>query len=78
VSVPRDTHAPRVVHLEPSNWLELHESRCLTVDVARFYQANVGKAAGMQDMLDTILDEAGFDVTELANGWPRSMGRADR
>jgi len=46
--------------------------------IARFYQAHVGKAAGMQDMLDTILAETTFDASDLADAWLRSMGRPDR
>src|SRR5262249_34390218 len=33
----------------------------------RFYQERKGTAAGMQDMLDTIKDETGFDPTDLAH-----------
>ena len=39
-----------------------------------FYQARVGSAAGMQDMLDTIYAETGFDPTDLADDWLRSLG----
>lgn len=34
--------------------------------LAKFYQANVGRAAGMQDMLDLIEAETGFDPAQLA------------
>lgn len=42
--------------------------------IARFYAEHKGQAAGMQDMLDTIEDETGFDATPLAEAWLRSMG----
>jgi hypothetical protein len=34
----------------------------------------VGQAAGMQDMLDHILLETGFDPTQLADAWLHSLG----
>ncbi len=43
--------------------------------LAAFYAAHAGEAAGMQDMLDTILAETGFDPAPLANAWLRSLGR---
>jgi hypothetical protein len=46
----------------------------LDAALAKFYQQHVGKAAHMQDMLDTIQAETGFDPTQLANGWLRSLG----
>ena len=42
--------------------------------LARFYTTWKGKAAGMQDMLDTITAETGFDPGPLAQAWLRSMG----
>lgn len=42
--------------------------------IATFYQANVGQAAGMQDMLDTIKAETGFDPSALAEAWLKSLG----
>ena len=39
-----------------------------------FYQAHVGQAAGMQDVIDTIHAETGFDPTPLSTAWLRSMG----
>jgi aminopeptidase N len=42
-----------------------------------FYAEYAGKAAGMQDMLDTIQSETGFDPSVLAQGWLRSLGRPD-
>jgi hypothetical protein len=46
--------------------------------IARFYAERKGTAAGVQDMLDTIRTETGFDAQPLATGWLRSMGRPDR
>jgi len=34
--------------------------------LGRFYQAHVNEAAGMQDMIDAIIDETGFDPTAIA------------
>ncbi|MFH1436100.1 MAG: M1 family aminopeptidase [Pseudomonadota bacterium] len=42
-----------------------------------FFEAHVGGYAGMQDMLDLIEAETGFDPTDLADGWLRSLGRPD-
>jgi hypothetical protein len=42
--------------------------------IATFYQENVGQAAGMQDMLDTIKAETGFDPSALAEAWLKSLG----
>jgi aminopeptidase N len=49
----------------------------LDAAIARFYADNKGGAAGMQDMLDTIERETGYDASELADDWLRSMGRPD-
>ncbi len=46
--------------------------------LAAFYARYRGKAARMQDMLETIETETGFDPAALANGWLRSLGRPDR
>lgn len=46
--------------------------------LASFYQERHGTAARVQDLLDAIAADTGFDPTELANGWLRSMGRPDR
>lgn len=40
--------------------------------IARFYKERRGTAAGVQDMLDTIEAETGFDAAPLANAWLRS------
>jgi hypothetical protein len=42
--------------------------------LARFYQARKGGAAGMQDMLDAIRSDTGFDPTPLADTWLRGLG----
>jgi hypothetical protein len=42
--------------------------------LAKFYREHVGQAASMQQLLDTIHAETGFDPTVLANGWLRSLG----
>jgi len=42
-----------------------------------FFETYGGQAAGMQDMLDMIQAESGFDPTDLASGWLRSLGRPD-
>jgi hypothetical protein len=39
-----------------------------------FYAAYRGKAAGVQDLLDTIQAETGFDAQPLATMWLRSLG----
>lgn len=44
---------------------------------SRFFNLHVGEAAGMQDMLDFIHAETGFDPGPLADGWLRSLGRPD-
>ena len=38
-----------------------------------FYEANVGQAARMQELLDHIEAETGFDVDPLAETWLRSL-----
>jgi hypothetical protein len=43
--------------------------------LAGFYAAHAGEAAGMQDMLDFIRSETGFDPASLAADWLRSLGR---
>lgn len=43
--------------------------------IARFYEEHRGEAAGMDEMLDTIQAETGFDPGALADGWLRSKGR---
>jgi aminopeptidase N len=40
----------------------------------KFYQQHVGQAATMQQLLDTLHTETGFDPTALADGWLRSLG----
>jgi hypothetical protein len=40
----------------------------------RFYLDHVGQAASMQDLLDAIREQTGFDPTDLANGWLRGLG----
>jgi hypothetical protein len=42
--------------------------------IGKFYVAHVGKAARMQDMLDAIQSETGFDPTALADAWLRTKG----
>jgi aminopeptidase N len=39
-----------------------------------FYEANVGRAARMQDLLDAIETDTGFDPSALADDWLRSLG----
>jgi hypothetical protein len=46
--------------------------------LASFFEAHVGQPAGMQDMLDLILSQTGFDPSALADGWLRNLGRPDR
>jgi aminopeptidase N len=41
--------------------------------IAKFYATYAGQAAGMQDMLDTIKAETGFDPAQLADGWLKSL-----
>lgn len=43
--------------------------------LAAFFAAHVGRAAGMQDLLDRIEAETGFDPTALAEAWLRRLGR---
>jgi hypothetical protein len=45
--------------------------------LSRFFELHAGEAAGMQDMLDLILAETGFDPSALADGWLRQLGRPD-
>lgn len=42
--------------------------------LADFYKAHVGKAAYMQDMIDAIKADTGFDPTPLSEKWLRGMG----
>jgi len=49
----------------------------LDAAIARFYQTHANQAARMQDMLDAIEAQTGFDPSELADGWLRSLGRPD-
>ncbi|MBM4358399.1 MAG: peptidase M1 [Deltaproteobacteria bacterium] len=46
--------------------------------LAAFYARYRGKAARMQDMLDILAKETGFDAGPLATAWLRSLGRPDR
>jgi aminopeptidase N len=46
--------------------------------LAEFYAQYRGESATMGDMLATIESVTGFDASELAQGWLRSMGRPDR
>jgi hypothetical protein len=46
----------------------------LDAALAKFYQKFGGQAAGVQDMLDTIKAETGYDPTDLAKSWLRSLG----
>ena len=39
-----------------------------------FYMEHVGEAPGMQDMLDAIEIQSGFDATDLAEAWLRGLG----
>lgn len=43
--------------------------------LGRFYEARVGTAAGMQDMIDAIREDTGFDATSLARTWLQRRGR---
>ena len=45
--------------------------------LAGFYGAHRGRAAGMQDMLDAIRTETGFDPGPLADAWLRGTGIPD-
>ncbi len=42
-----------------------------------FFVQHAGEAAGMQELLDTVLVETGFDPTALADAWLRSEGIPD-
>jgi aminopeptidase N len=39
--------------------------------LSRFYAAHHNQAAGVQDMLDAIAADTGFDATALAERWLR-------
>lgn len=45
--------------------------------LAGFYAAHREKAAGVDDMLDAIREESGFDPEPLADVWLRSLGRPE-
>ncbi len=42
--------------------------------MGRFYAEHHNQAAGMQDLLDTIKADTGFDPTALAQAWLRGLG----
>ena len=42
-----------------------------------FFAAHAGEAAGMQDLVDLIESETGFDTTAPVEGWLRGLGRPD-
>jgi hypothetical protein len=42
--------------------------------IAHFYGLHVGREAGMQDMLDLIKTETGFDPAPIAETWLRGLG----
>ena len=42
-----------------------------------FFDEHAGEAATMQEMLDLIQIETGFDPGPLADGWLRSLGNPD-
>ncbi|MFC1852658.1 M1 family aminopeptidase, partial [candidate division CSSED10-310 bacterium] len=46
--------------------------------LSSFFVKYVGQAALMQDMIDHILSEAGFDASDLAEGWLQSLGVPDK
>jgi aminopeptidase N len=46
--------------------------------IADFYREHRGRAARMQDMIDTIAEVSGFNPKPLADGWLRSLGRPDK
>jgi hypothetical protein len=46
--------------------------------LARFYAQHRGGAAGVDDMVQAITDETGFDASPLADGWLHARGRPDR
>jgi len=50
----------------------------LDAAIAKFYGERRGKAARMQDMLDTLDEVTGFDTKPLADAWLRSLGRPDK
>ncbi|MCB9732144.1 MAG: peptidase M1 [Deltaproteobacteria bacterium] len=41
---------------------------------ARFYERHVGEAARMQDLLDQVREDTGFDPEPLAERWLRTLG----
>jgi aminopeptidase N len=41
--------------------------------LAGFFQAHVGRAAGMQDMIDAIESTSGMDVEDLAGSWLKTL-----
>ncbi len=49
-------------------------AEALDAILSDFYQQHVGEAVGMQDMLDAIEIQSGFDPTELAEAWLRGLG----
>jgi aminopeptidase N len=44
----------------------------LDTALAAFYRDHRGHAAGMQDLLDTVEEETGYDPTACATAWLRS------
>jgi aminopeptidase N len=46
----------------------------LDVALASFYECHVGEAAGMGDLIAHIEDQTGADLTDLVDGWLRSLG----
>jgi len=46
--------------------------------LAGFYQKHQAEAAHVQDLLDEIAAQTGFDPSTLAQGWLRSLGRPDK
>jgi hypothetical protein len=46
----------------------------LDAAIAKFYATYKNRSARMQDMLDTIASETGFDPSALADGWLRKLG----
>ncbi len=46
----------------------------LDLALREFYAAHAGGAAGVQDLLDTIFAETGFDASALAEAWLRGLG----
>jgi aminopeptidase N len=45
--------------------------------LAGFFAAHVGEAAGLQELLDFVQAQTGFDPEATAEGWLRSLGRPD-